>query len=279
MNKREQWLQSFKRTDPLKATVSPRKTRAVSISVASGKGGVGKTGIALKMALELAGNGYKVLLIDCDYNLSNTLIKLNLPINNKFYGLAQSENSFFESIYRQGNFHLLAGCNGNLDLFASNIQFDKLVIDIINEYEDYYHYIILDSPGGLSKTILNLNAYTQHRIIIVTPDKSSITDSYSLIKLLKVHYGVVDNFLIVNRVASEKQYEKVVKTISETALNFLNCRIKVLGRLNEHENKLDVFDQVLLNDPNSIVHQNFLKILQKFNERHSTQWGLATVKG
>ncbi|MBF0298856.1 MAG: AAA family ATPase [Oligoflexia bacterium] len=274
MEKAQNWLLSFKGDEDLRCfdnelkDLSYKRNKALTISIASGKGGVGKTSISVKMAKELSLLGNKVLLIDCDYNLSNTLLKLNLPLNNNFYDFITSEKSFFDCINKIGNLHVLAGCNGHVELFENNIHFDKLVIDIINEYDQFYDYIIMDSPGGLSKSILNINAFCEHRLIIVTPDKSSITDSYSLIKLLKLRYGIRDNFLIVNRYVADKQYERVVKTISNTIKNFLSINTHVLGGLREHDNKLESFDSVLINDKNSKLHQNFLKILRNYHDQY-----------
>ena len=62
--------------------------KAKTISITAGKGGVGKTSVSVKFARMLADKGYKVLLLDCDYNLSNTVVKLGLPVTN------QSSNSF-----------------------------------------------------------------------------------------------------------------------------------------------------------------------------------------
>ena len=61
------------------------KRKASTIAITSGKGGVGKTTISLKMSKVLSQMGYKVLLIDCDYNLSNTVVKLGIPVNNNFF--------------------------------------------------------------------------------------------------------------------------------------------------------------------------------------------------
>lgn len=277
MDKAQDWLMSFKANEKLKNFNSEclkheeteyKKNKALTISVISGKGGVGKTSISVKMAKELASLGNKVLLIDCDYNLSNTLLKLNLPLNNNFYDYIISEKKFSECIHKLGNMHILAGCNGHVELFENNIHFDKLVIDIINEYEEFYDYIIMDSPGGLSKPILNINAFSEHRMIVVTPDKSSITDSYSLIKLLKLRYGVRDNFLIVNRYVADKQYERIVKTLSSTVKNFLSTNVYVLGGLKEYDNKLESFDSILINDKNSGLHKNFIKILKNYHDQY-----------
>ena len=79
---------------------------------------------------------------------------------------------------------MLSGSNGDAYLFNSVINLDEFLIGIISHHEKDYDYIILDCPAGIAKEVLTINAYCDDRIVVVTPDKSSITDSYSLIKLL-----------------------------------------------------------------------------------------------
>ncbi|MCK5073998.1 MAG: AAA family ATPase [Bacteriovoracaceae bacterium] len=246
---------------------SPKKLnrKAYTISVTSGKGGVGKTSISVKTGKLLAEAGYKVLVFDCDYNLSNTVIKLGLPINNDFYQLTRNEKTFDECVHKSGNFHLLSACNGDLDLFEDEIRLDKFVINLLVENENKYDFIILDCPAGMTKETLTLNAYSDYRFFVVTPDKASITDSYSLMKVLSKKYGVRENHLLVNKVSSIKQYKRMVKIMSETVENYLSCRLRILGGIRMENRAVDIFDKVLF-DPSSRLHGNFVKVLNRFSE-------------
>ena len=247
------------------ADLARSNCKAQTISITSGKGGVGKTSVAIKMAQMLVRHGHKVLLIDCDYNLSNTVVKLGLPISNTFYSLVTAQSEFSDCLYRDGNFHLLAGCNGNLDLFDNGLELDRLIIDIIAEHEADYDYILLDCPAGISKATLTLNAYSDYRFVVVTPDKSSITDSYSLIKILNTKYGINTNHLLINKVSSDRQYQRIVKTLSETIEHFLGCQIKVLGGVGKSDKAVDLFDMEL-NDDKSEIHRDFIKVIKRFSE-------------
>ena len=264
---------SLKKSNPSDWLVSQNKyqskktgIKAKTISVTAGKGGVGKTSVAVKMAKLLATSGYKVLLLDCDTNLSNTVVKLGLPINNYFYELISAQREFKDCIHRDGNLHLLSGCNGNIDLFNKNLEVDRIIIDILVNHERDYDYIILDCPAGITKETLTLNAYSDYRFIVVTPDKSSVTDSYSLIKLLNKEFGVNDNHLLLNKISSEPQYQRMVKTLSETVETFLKCRLHILGGIKFEETPVDHFDTVLLQQENSSLHKNFVKIVKKFTD-------------
>jgi flagellar biosynthesis protein FlhG len=260
-----EWLMSHKRFDAHQLKKIPNRT--YSIAVTSGKGGVGKTSVSIKMAKVLAEDGYRVLLVDFDTNLSNTAIKLGLPINDNFYDLLSAKKSFEDCIYSDGNFHLLSACNGNMNMLDNEVGLDKIVIDIMGEHENEYDFILLDCPAGLSKESLSLSAYCDFRFVVVTPDRSSITDSYSLIKILNQKYGVTENHLLLNKVSSNRQYERLVKSLSETVSNFLTCRLEILGGLSFENLEVDHFDRLLLKDAGSKIHKNFLKVVKRFTEK------------
>lgn len=274
MQRTSDWLMSFSSPERPSITATPRVVRSrpcTKISITGGKGGVGKTSIALRMAQELGGLGHRVLLIDCDTNLSNTAIKLGLPLDDMFYKLLSAEKTFQECVVRQRNFDLLPACNGSIELFESRLNLDEVIIDIISSHEDEYDFVLLDCPAGLSRDSLILNAWCDHRVIVVTPDKSSITDSYSLVKILSTRFGIKENHLLVNMVQNDRQYQKVVMTLSETIENFLGCRTHVLGSLGKVDVSSESFDTFFLSEGGSEWHKNFLKAVRLLAEK-----GIAT---
>jgi flagellar biosynthesis protein FlhG len=275
MKNPSEWLVSFNSNyqSQIQALVSERKLvqeKTTTISITGGKGGVGKTSVSLKLAKELSNQGAKVLLIDCDYNLSNTAIKLGLPITNTFYSLVSSEKTFEECLHVNGNFHLLSACNGSIDLFDTSFKMEEIIIDIINEHEKEYDYILLDCPAGLMRETLTLNAYCDKRVIVVTPDRASITDSYSLMKVLSHKFGIKENHLLVNMYTTTSQFEKVVKTLSETVENFLGCRTQILGGVKKLDIPQSKFDKYFIEPGKNIHHKNFLQVVNKLTDELST---------
>jgi len=267
MHKTSEWLQSFK-SAPLQPNFLKNSTKkTVKLSITGGKGGVGKTSIALKTGLDLAKAGFKTLVIDCDSNLSNTAIKLGTPITNNFERLIKAQVTFEECLVQNGRFHLLPTCNGSLELFESRLNFDEIIIDIIQAHEDEYDYIILDCPAGISRESLNLNAYCDFRWMIVTPDKASITDSYSLIKVLFHKYHVQENHLLINMFQNETQRNKVAQTLSDTVRNFLGMPLHQLGGIPRLDVSAETFDTFFLSEAKSDLNKNFAKILYKFTEQ------------
>jgi flagellar biosynthesis protein FlhG len=275
MQKTSEWLLSFNShyQNHINSLVSQRKSntnRTVTVSITGGKGGVGKTSVSLKFAKELARLGHRCLLIDCDYNLANTAIKLGLPIQNTFFDLVTAQKSFVDCLHRDGNFHLLSACNGSLELFDSKLKLEEIIIDIITAHENDYDFILLDCPAGLSREALTLNAYCDQRILVVTPDKSSITDSYSLVKVLNAKFGVKENHLLVNMYKTQSQYEKVVQVMSETIENFLNVRTQILGGVAKLDCIGNTFDTYFLEPAENSFHHNFLKIIKKYSDELSS---------
>jgi flagellar biosynthesis protein FlhG len=270
MHKTSEWLQSFSSTQTFSRRSSTQKDSdgtCVKISFTGGKGGVGKTSIALKAAQELANSGYRTLLIDCDSNLSNTAIKLGLPLDNKFEKILSGEGRFEDCLIKRGRFHLLPACNGSVAVFESKLNFDDVIIDIIASHEEDYDYILLDCPAGVSRETLTLSAYCDHRWIIVTPDKSSITDSYSVVKLLSNRFGIKENHLVVNMYQSEKQFQKVVLTLSETIENFLGARTMILGGIQKFDVSAEAFDTFFLSEGKNEFQRKFVKLLYGFTEK------------
>jgi flagellar biosynthesis protein FlhG len=270
MHKTSEWLQSFSTSqNPVKQSELRRASdfACTKVAITGGKGGVGKTSIALKAAQELALAGHRTLLIDCDSNLSNTAIKLGLPLENKFEKILTGEANFEECLIQNGRFHLLPACNGSIGVFESKLNFDEIIIDIITSHEHEYDYILLDCPAGASREALTLNAYCDHRWIVVTPDKSSITDSYSLVKLLATRFGIKENHLLVNMYQTEKQFQKVVLTLSETIENFLGARTHILGGIQKYDVSAEGFDTFFLSENKNEFRKNFVKLLYGFTEK------------
>lgn len=273
MHKTSEWLQSFSSRNQLTRSNLRRLSDfgCTKISITGGKGGVGKTSIALKTAQELAIAGYRTLLIDCDSNLSNTAIKLGLPLENKFEKILSGEASFEDVLITRGNFNLLPACNGSVEVFESKLNFDEIIIDIISSHEHEYDYILLDCPAGVSREVLTLSAYCDQRWIVVTPDRSSITDSYSLVKLLSNRFGITENHLLVNMYQNEKQFQKVVLTLSETIENFLGARTHILGGIQKVDVAAEGFDTFFLSEEKNEFHRKFVKLLYEFTEKDGGQ--------
>lgn len=248
-----------------KNPVEKRNFKALSISIASGKGGVGKTSISIKMAKILAEFQYRVLLIDFDYNLANISLKLGQPVSDDFIKLLRGEKKFDDVLYKEKNLHILTGCNGNSELLNKTKNIAFFMIDIMKDHEKEYDYIILDCPPGLQKDSLLINTYSDYRFFIVTSERTSITDAYALIKVLNKEYGVKKNHLLLNKISTSMEKQKITKALIGTTHSFLNCHLQLLGSLDFLSCPIDQFDRYFLR-ANHSTHKILYKIMETFSE-------------
>jgi flagellar biosynthesis protein FlhG len=254
-----------------KAGLSAATSRAVTINFTGGKGGVGKTTLALKLALELTSMKFRVLYIDCDYNLSNSAIKLGLNINESFTDYIEGKIPFSRVVRNYRGMTLLPACNGSLDIHSSNQRFEDYIISILSSQEMNFDYIILDSSAGIQKDSASLSAYCDHRVVVVTPDRSSITDSYSVMKILNKVHGVKEFSLLINRVKSERQFQSVSKSLADTVDSFLKARLKILGYFPDFKFELDDFDRQIFQQENNSTKYFFNKIARRIVDETGAQ--------
>ena len=130
---------------------------AHTISITSGKGGVGKTFFSVSFATLLASKGYKVLLIDCDFNLSNCFLALNITPEKDLLDFHRGEN-LEKCLYKYKNLSLLSGRNGDNDIFSEKINLVDTILKSIVSLESEFDFIVLDSPAGIEEQALSINA-------------------------------------------------------------------------------------------------------------------------
>ncbi len=261
MSKTRDWLNTFRDTGQ---RIISQKVK--TIAVLSGKGGVGKTSYSLRLANDLSKSNKKVLLIDCDYNLSNTLLKLNTNTKSRFVSYLEREANLYDCMVKIKNFHLLPTCNGNIEVFDKKFRIQNEIINIVDQCEKHYDFIILDCPAGIAKETLNLAAFCDLRLIMITPDKSSLADSYALTKILIQRYGSDLNRFVLNKVRDETVFNKVSKTFHNTCLKFMNEEAYFLGYLPYLDVNPKYFDQDFIFGENNSLKENCLRITQNLYE-------------
>jgi flagellar biosynthesis protein FlhG len=200
------------------------------ITVTSGKGGVGKSNFTLNFALTLQSMGYKVLVFDADIGLANIDVLMGISAKYNLYHLLKREQTIWEIIHR-GPYELefIAGGSGFNDLLSlSEGELDYFVqqIDQLNGYVDY---LIFDTGAGLSKETLRFIVASQESIVVTTPEPTSITDAYAIIKMVHSMGHQVNFKLVVNRTTDSKEGKYTADKIAMVAKKFLNLDIPTLG--------------------------------------------------
>ncbi|MFW6249904.1 MAG: MinD/ParA family protein [Alkalispirochaetaceae bacterium] len=210
-------------------TSEEKKTRI--ITVASGKGGVGKTNISTNLALAYAELGKKVILMDADLGLANVNVVLGIIPKYNLYHLIRRQKSMKEIIMNTNyGIQIVAGASGFAKIANLSEEERRAFIDELSTLSDA-DIIIIDTSAGVSNNVLSFVAAADDAIIVTTPEPTAITDAYGIIKIIATE---IDNLnlslkLIVNRVKSVTEGKKVAERVINIASQFLNLKVDYLG--------------------------------------------------
>lgn len=212
-----------------------RTTRVVTVT--SGKGGVGKSNFSLNFALSLQRLGKKVLVFDADLGMANIDVLMGVSSTYNLYHLLKQEKTIWE-IVQEGpeGLNFIAGGSGLHDLMdLSAEQLDRFAEEI-GKLHGKYDVILFDTGAGLSKETVKFITSAQETIVVTTPEPTSITDAYALIKMVKAMEADVQFKLIVNRASDYREGKQTADKISMVAERFLQSDLPHLGILPDDPN-------------------------------------------
>lgn len=201
-----------------------------TIAIASGKGGTGKSFVAVNLAYALTRNNKRVLLVDLDANLSNVNIMMNIQATKNLYQFFNKESLLSELIHRyDNNLHFLFGESGRTDhpeVKEANIAY---LFENLHSISNNYDFIMLDTASGVGEDVISILAYSDARIVVTTPEPTSLMDAYALIKLIS-HRGIFHNkHIIVNRCSSITEGKGAFDNLAKASTHFLKESISMLG--------------------------------------------------
>lgn len=223
--------------DKLREKVELLKEQAPSarvITVTSGKGGVGKTSLSVNLALQLRQQGKKVVILDADFGLANVEIMLGIRPQ---YNLADLifNNKSIEEIITEGPMGVgfISGGSGVQDLVNLDKEKLKKLIAKLVKLDSLYDVIIIDTGAGIADSVIEFVLSSPEVLLVVTPEPTSITDAYSLLKAVnrKKEFNREQKSIkvVANRVDNPEEGQEIFDKISVVVSKFLNIQLEYLG--------------------------------------------------
>ncbi len=199
--------------------------RAKIITITSGKGGVGKSSISVNLGLALIKAGKKVLLFEADLGLANINVLMGVIPKYNLYHLIRDQKQLKDIIlHTPEGLDIIPGASGYSSLAdMSNRDREQ----IIGEFEslDKYDIILIDTGAGISSSVVSFTLPADEIIVVTTPEPTSITDAYGIIKSIVLINSKKRIKLIVNRASSSLEGRKVAERLVSICDQFLNYKI------------------------------------------------------
>ncbi|MHC1711450.1 MAG: MinD/ParA family protein [Solidesulfovibrio sp.] len=204
---------------------------SMSVAILSGKGGVGKTNLALNLSYALFRAGHRVLLMDFDVGLANVDVLLGLSPEKNLQDLFRPEITAEDVMLpvEPGGFDFLPAASGVPELLEMDDDMREILFQKLNSAFGNYDYLMLDLGAGISQTVLSVAVMSHLRVLVVTPEPTSLTDSYAVIKVLHTQYGVSDFHVLVNQVDGPKDTKTTFHRLAAACQHFLGFEPKLLG--------------------------------------------------
>lgn len=205
----------------------------MSVAVLSGKGGVGKTNITLNLAYALFQSSFKVLLMDCDMGLANMDVLLGITPEGNLQDVLLGEAEIASVLHpvQEGGLDVLPAASGVPELTDLNPDRRDLLLMRLSPLLDKYDFVFMDIGAGISDTVQTFAAMVAMRVVVITPEPTSLTDSYALIKVLNKRFGLADFKIIVNEVISTREAQGAYDKLAGACKHFLDIDLQLLGHV------------------------------------------------
>jgi len=202
------------------------------ITVASGKGGVGKTNLVVNLAIALSRLGQRVVVMDADLGLANVDIILGIVPMHSLLDVVRGAKTL-EEILVSGpeGMKFIPGGSGMVDLANMSVEQRSRLLDGLLALETLADILLIDTGAGLSHTVLSFVLAADELILITTPEPTAITDAYGIIKVVTKHKIHQHIRLVVNQVRDRSEGSDIALRFAEVSRQFLQVDVGFLGEI------------------------------------------------
>ncbi|BAD41968.1 MinD/ParA family protein [Symbiobacterium thermophilum] len=207
---------------------APRRFEAIAVT--SGKGGVGKTNLAVNLAQVLVKDGHEVLLMDVDLGLANANILLGTVPPYHLGHFLRGEVDILQVIHRTDTgLKLIAGGSGLVELGSLTAAQLRPILRSLERLEGEAEYLILDTGAGVGDAVLEFALAADQVLVVTTPEPTAMADAYTMIKALVARDPGARIRLVVNQAERPEDAQRAAERIVTTARNFLGVEVVHLG--------------------------------------------------
>lgn len=208
---------------------APRRTARV-VTVASGKGGVGKTNLVANIAVVLASRRVRVCVLDADAGMANINVLFGF---NPRYTLADVLNrtaTLDEALVKGPHGAcILPAASGIAGVATLNTAQRRLLLEVVMRLEDQFDVVLIDAAAGADSTVTDLMCAAHRRLVVVTPDPTSLTNAYSLLKILQQMQGSLQVGVVVNQANDADNADITFQRLKKVTDLFLDTQLEYLG--------------------------------------------------
>ncbi|MBN2333721.1 MAG: MinD/ParA family protein [Deltaproteobacteria bacterium] len=212
------------------ASLLSRKQPAKVIAVTSGKGGVGKTNIVAGLACSLADMGRRVMILDADLGLANLDVLLGFAPKYNLSHVFSGEMGLAEIIVDgPKGIKVIPASSGLQEITHMGPQEQRILLDQMEALENQIDYLFIDTAAGISEMVTSFLVASHAAIVVVTPEPTSMTDAYALMKVMHTRFGRHDFHLLLNVVQSQSEAVNVFTKLNLVCEKFLDISVDFLG--------------------------------------------------
>lgn len=201
------------------------------ITITSGKGGVGKTNISLNLALHLSTHGYRVCLFDADLGLGNINILLGIQPEYDLSDVILNGRNLEDIIIKiQDRVHILPASSGLEEMANLEADQTKALIESLSKMNKY-DFLLFDTSAGISKNVISFCLASPEVVLVITPEPTSLTDSFALLKILRLNGFTGEAKLIINQCKNTDTATLVYRKFKSAAVKYLGIDLSTLGMI------------------------------------------------